>query len=71
MTSRLSSVPQRAAELLPTSRVLVVGSQYDVDCREIRSFLAMNRIPTNGSTANASRNVYPAVCPRTSVGRPW
>jgi thioredoxin reductase (NADPH) len=23
----------------------VVGSQYDVDCREIRNFLAMNRIP--------------------------
>ena len=27
------------------SRVLVVGSQYDTDCRDIRTFLAMNRIP--------------------------
>ena len=29
----------------PASRVLVVGSQYDTDCREIRSFLSINRIP--------------------------
>jgi len=27
------------------SRVLVVGSQYDTDCRDIRTFLSMNRIP--------------------------
>jgi thioredoxin reductase (NADPH) len=27
------------------SRVLVVGSQYDTDCRDIRTFLAMNKIP--------------------------
>jgi len=44
MTSRLSSVQQRSMEL-PTSRVLVVGSQFDVDCRDIRTFLSMNRIP--------------------------
>jgi len=44
MTSRLTTVQQRSAEL-PTSRVLVVGSQYDLDCREIRNFLTMNRIP--------------------------
>src|SRR6201996_2947287 len=30
---------------LPSARVLVVGSQYDTDCRDIRSFLSMNRIP--------------------------
>ena len=29
----------------PASRVLVVGSQYDTDCRDIRSFLSINRIP--------------------------
>ncbi len=29
----------------PANRVLVVGSQYDIDCREIRSFLSINRIP--------------------------
>jgi thioredoxin reductase (NADPH) len=44
MTSRLNKVQQYASEL-PSARVLVVGSQYDVDCREIRNFLAMNRIP--------------------------
>ncbi len=29
----------------PASRVLVIGSQYDTDCRDIRSFLSINRIP--------------------------
>ena len=29
----------------PASRVLVIGSQYDMDCRDIRSFLSINRIP--------------------------
>jgi thioredoxin reductase (NADPH) len=44
MTNRLSFVQQYAAQT-PSARVLVVGSQYDLDCREIRSFLSMNRIP--------------------------
>jgi thioredoxin reductase (NADPH) len=44
MTNRLSYVQQYAAEM-PSARVLVVGSQYDLDCREIRNFLTMNRIP--------------------------
>ena len=30
---------------LPSSRVLIVGSKFDDDCREIRTFLSMNRIP--------------------------
>jgi thioredoxin reductase (NADPH) len=30
---------------LPSSRVQIVGSKFDDDCREIRSFLSMNRIP--------------------------
>ena len=29
----------------PATRVLVVGSQYDTDCRDIRTFLSTNRIP--------------------------
>ena len=29
----------------PSSRVLLVGTQYDSDCREIRAFLSANRIP--------------------------
>ena len=44
MTNRLATVQQRALEF-PTARVLVVGSQYDTDCRDIRTFLSMNRIP--------------------------
>jgi thioredoxin reductase (NADPH) len=30
---------------LPSSRVQIVGSKFDDDCREIRSFVSMNRIP--------------------------
>jgi thioredoxin reductase (NADPH) len=44
MTDRLGTV-QRFAKEVPTARVLLVGTQYDVDCRDIRSFLSANRIP--------------------------
>jgi thioredoxin reductase (NADPH) len=44
MTERLMKV-QRFAQEVPTSRVLLVGTQYDSDCREIRQFLSANRIP--------------------------
>jgi thioredoxin reductase (NADPH) len=30
---------------IPSSRVKIVGSKFDNDCREIRNFLSMNRIP--------------------------
>jgi thioredoxin reductase (NADPH) len=30
---------------LPSSRVRIVGSKFDGNCREIRTFLSMNRIP--------------------------
>jgi len=30
---------------LPSSRVQIVGSKFDGDCREIRTFLTLNRIP--------------------------
>jgi thioredoxin reductase (NADPH) len=30
---------------LPSTRVQIVGSKFDGDCREIRTFLSMNRIP--------------------------
>ena len=43
MTDRLSMVPQYAKDT-PSSRVLLVGSQYDADCRGIRSFLSANRV---------------------------
>ncbi len=44
MTDRLMSV-QRFAKDIPGSRVLLVGTQYDRDCRDIREFLSANRIP--------------------------
>ena len=44
MMSRVNKIQAYQREN-PESRVLVVGSQYDTDCREIRTFLAMNRIP--------------------------
>jgi thioredoxin reductase (NADPH) len=43
MTDRLSTVRQYANDT-PSSRVLLVGSQYDTDCRGIRSFLSANRV---------------------------
>ena len=44
MTDRLSSVQKFVSEV-PSARVLLVGTQYDSDCREIRLFLTANRIP--------------------------
>lgn len=44
MTDRLNYIQDRMMEI-PAARVLVVGSQYDTDCRDIRSFLSVNRIP--------------------------
>ncbi len=44
MTDRLMSV-QKFAKEIPSSRVLLVGTQYDSDCRDIRLFLSANRIP--------------------------
>lgn len=44
MTSRVTRISEYIRDNNPT-RVLVVGSQYDVDCRDIRSFLSLNRIP--------------------------
>jgi thioredoxin reductase (NADPH) len=44
MTKRLSNIQGRMADI-PVARVLVIGSQYDDDCRDIRGFLTSNRIP--------------------------
>jgi thioredoxin reductase (NADPH) len=44
MNERLMRV-QQYVSTLPSARVLILGSKYDTDCREIRSFLASNRIP--------------------------
>src|SRR5579875_2970786 len=44
MSNRLNSLQDRVLDY-PVARVLVVGSQYDTDCRDIRTFLSVNRIP--------------------------
>ncbi len=44
MTRRVTMIQEYVRDTNLT-RVLVVGSQYDTDCRDIRSFLSMNRIP--------------------------
>ncbi|MGI4828309.1 MAG: FAD-dependent oxidoreductase [Janthinobacterium lividum] len=44
MTDRVTLIQEYIRDH-PAARVLVVGSQYDTDCRDIRSFLAANRIP--------------------------
>ena len=43
MTDRLSLAPQYVKET-PSSRVLLVGSPYDAQCRAIRSFLSANQV---------------------------
>ncbi len=44
MTKRLASMREYMRENNPL-RVLVVGSQYSDECRDVRGFLALNRIP--------------------------
>jgi thioredoxin reductase (NADPH) len=44
MNDRLMRV-QRFATTVPSSRVVILGTQHDADCRDIRAFLAANRIP--------------------------
>ena len=44
MTKRLATIREYMRENNPL-RVLIVGSQFSDDCRGVRSFLALNRIP--------------------------
>ncbi len=44
MNDRLMRV-QKYAATVPSSRVLILGTQYDSDCQDIRAFLSANRIP--------------------------
>lgn len=48
MMKRVTMMQENMRETNPL-RVLVIGPPYDADCRDIRAFLSMNRIPTNGS----------------------
>jgi thioredoxin reductase (NADPH) len=44
MNDRLRRV-QKYLTTVPSSRVLILGTEYDTDCRNIRGFLSSNRIP--------------------------
>ena len=59
MTDRLMKV-QTFAKETPSSRVLLIGTQYDKDCREIRQFLSANRIPYEWIDAEKEPQRIPA-----------
>jgi thioredoxin reductase (NADPH) len=44
MSERLVGA-QTYAATVPSSRVLILGTEHDVDCRDVRAFLSANRIP--------------------------
>ena len=44
MTQRITAIREYTQDNNPL-RVLIVGSQYDSECRNIRTFLSLNRIP--------------------------
>lgn len=67
MNERLMRV-QRYVMEMPSSRVLVVGSQYDVDCRDIRTFLTMNRIPYEWVDRDRDPERVPACMPKDRTG---
>ena len=67
MNERLSRVQQVAAEL-PSARVLIVGSQYDTDCRDIRTFLASNRIPYEWVDRDNEPERVPSCMPKNIQG---
>src|ERR1700733_2034803 len=53
-------VVQKYMLRLPSSRVQIVGSKFDDDCREIRNFLSMNRIPYEWVDRERSAHRAPA-----------
>ncbi len=67
MTSRLSRLQDKILDI-PVARVLVVGSQYDTDCRDIRSFLSVNRIPYEWVDRERDSDRIPACMPKDLTG---
>ncbi|MDE1156321.1 MAG: FAD-dependent oxidoreductase [Acidobacteriaceae bacterium] len=67
MNFRLQTVRDRLLEL-PSARVLVVGSRYDTDCRDIRNFLSMNRIPYEWIDREQEPDRIPSCMPRELQG---
>ena len=67
MTSRLSYLQDKVLDYAVT-RVLVVGSQYDTDCRDIRSFLSTNRIPYEWVDREQDQDRIPVCMPKEING---
>ena len=67
MSSRLNMIQDRMVDI-PVSRVLVVGSQYDTDCRDIRSFLSLNHIPYEWVDREREPERVPACMPKDRTG---
>ena len=67
MTSRLNRLQDRILDT-QMARVLVVGSQYDTDCRDIRAFLSVNRIPYEWVDRERDADRIPACMPKDLNG---
>jgi thioredoxin reductase (NADPH) len=62
MNERLLRV-QRIATELPALRVVILGTEYDTDCRDVRSFLSANRIPYDWVDREKEPHRVPACVP--------
>ncbi len=67
MSDRISLIQEFARDT-PATRVLVIGAQYDTDCRDIRSFLSINRIPYKWIDRDKHPEYIPACMPRNVEG---
>jgi thioredoxin reductase (NADPH) len=67
MTKRVTMLRDHMRENNPL-RVVVVGSQYDTECRDIRSFLSLNRIPYEWVDRTHGTDRLPFCMPVESVG---
>lgn len=67
MNDRLLLAQQYATEG-PQARVLIVGSQYDTDCRDIRSFLGANRIAYEWVDKDREPERVPSCMPKNLSG---
>lgn len=67
MSKRITMISDYMRDNNPT-RVLVVGSQYDTDCRDIRTFLSMNRIPYEWIDREREPERVPACMPPDHEG---
>jgi thioredoxin reductase (NADPH) len=63
MNDRLMRV-QKYTATVPSSRVLILGTKYDTDCRDIRAFLAANRIPYEWVDREAEPERVPSFMPK-------